>query len=295
MRGDIEDVCSPDGPGRRGYVFSTKAWSVLDGPGTRYLVCLSGCVLRCLHCSVPAFWELTSGSAESAEAVLAPVRRRTGFYSLGGGGVTLAGGDPLLQPGFVVDVFRRVHAMGLTTCLSTTGVAPRRAWDLVLPHTDHVLLSVKHFDRETARKIAGGVDCLPTQMEFLRVLRERGVRTWVQYALVPGLTDRCEDLSLICSYFGTLNRGNTINTTNIELLELIPSEAADRQHLCSFSCECEERDSGGETGERARNWDRRDQLRMCIGYIKKRIPWLDVRVDELSVLPEEGECSHGCL
>jgi pyruvate formate lyase activating enzyme len=114
---------------------------------------LQGCSARCIFCCNPDTWALEGATPTTSQEVAAQVSKVAAYLRPNGGGVTCSGGEPLLQPAFVADLFRRCHAMGLTTCLDTSGQAAtgqeggmQGAWDKVLPHTDTVLLCIKHLN-----------------------------------------------------------------------------------------------------------------------------------------------------
>lgn len=110
-----------------------------------------GCSARCLFCCNPDTWDLKGGTPTTSQQLAAKVSKMAAYLRPNGGGVTCSGGEPLMQPEFVADFFKRCHALGLTTCLDTTGQTAagqqggtQGAWDKVLPHTDSVLFCVKH-------------------------------------------------------------------------------------------------------------------------------------------------------
>lgn len=117
-------------------------------------ILLQGCSARCLFCCNPDTWDLRGGTLVTSQQLAAKVAKVAAYLRPNGGGVTCSGGEPLMQPDFVADLFERCHALGLTTCLDTTGQAStlggpggmQAAWDTVLPHTDMVLFCVKHLD-----------------------------------------------------------------------------------------------------------------------------------------------------
>eukprot|EP00768_Dysnectes_brevis_P000903 gnl/Dysnectes_brevis/1208_a1350_2787.p1 GENE.gnl/Dysnectes_brevis/1208_a1350_2787~~gnl/Dysnectes_brevis/1208_a1350_2787.p1 ORF type:complete len:307 (+),score=126.49 gnl/Dysnectes_brevis/1208_a1350_2787:193-1113(+) len=211
MTGDLEDsLTAPTlsataleeiASGERGFVHSEESMSMLDGPGMRYLIFLQGCAMRCRFCSNPDTWETKVGPTLSVTVLADRIRRKVAWLKPRGGGVSISGGDPVLQPEFVTKLFREVRAMGLTTCLCTSGIGPSRAADMILPETDIAIVCIKHFDREQYRHIARA-DGLPKALDFCASLEERGIRWWLQYVVIPGMTDRPEDLDLLVEYCG---------------------------------------------------------------------------------------------
>jgi pyruvate formate lyase activating enzyme len=168
----------------------------VDGPGTRFVAFLAGCPLRCLYCHSPDTWYRRSGRPTTTDDLIAEIRRYERFIKVAGGGVTLSGGEPLQQPGFVRDVFTRCKEMRLHTALDTSGFLGDRADDALLDATDLVLLDVKSGDPGTYRRVTGTGRLAPT-VRFGRRLAERGTPIWVRFVLVPGLTDDVSNVAAI--------------------------------------------------------------------------------------------------
>ena len=161
--------------------------TAVDGPGTRLTVFLAGCPLRCLYCHNPDTWEMRRGEPVTADELLGRVARYRGVFAATGGGLTLSGGEPLMQPAFVRRVLHGAHAMGVHTALDTSGFLGAQCTDAMLDDVDLVLLDVKSGDPDTYRRVTGR-DLAPT-LEFGRRLAASGTEIWVRYVLVPGLTD----------------------------------------------------------------------------------------------------------
>ncbi|WBB98830.1 MULTISPECIES: pyruvate formate-lyase-activating protein [unclassified Solwaraspora] len=160
----------------------------VDGPGTRFVAFLAGCPLRCQFCHSPDTWFRRAGTPTTDDALVAQVLRYQRFISVAGGGVTLSGGEPLMQPDFVRAVLRRCHDAGLHTALDTSGFLGARADDDLLDATDLVLLDIKSSDPLTYRRVTRTGRLDPT-LRFARRLADRGTPIWVRFVLVPGLTD----------------------------------------------------------------------------------------------------------
>lgn len=187
----------------RGYVHSAETVGSVNGPGVRYTVYLSGCALRCLYCHNPDTWHMRMGDHVKVNHVLADVGTFAHFISVAGGGITVSGGEPLLQPRFVTALFEGVKQQyGLSTCLDTSGALGSRASDELLDLTDLVLLDIKSGDPETYRRVTSG-ELRPT-LEFARRLSERGNRMWIRFVLVPGLTDAPENIAAVADFVATL-------------------------------------------------------------------------------------------
>ncbi len=170
-----------------GRIHSWDLSTGVDGPGTRFVLFLSGCPLRCLYCANPDTWHMRDGEPATVDEVMAEIEKYRAFVTTAGGGVTLTGGEALLQPAFTAAVLRRCKELGLHTALDTSGFLGARATDELLADTDLVLLDVKSFDARTYRKLTGG-DLAPT-LDFAARLDRLGKRVWIRYVLVPGWTD----------------------------------------------------------------------------------------------------------
>ncbi|MFD7766127.1 pyruvate formate-lyase-activating protein [Streptomyces sp. NPDC059787] len=170
-----------------GRIHSWDLSTGVDGPGTRFVLFLSGCPLRCLYCANPDTWHMRDGKPATVDEVMAEIAKYRAFVTTAGGGVTLTGGEALLQPAFTAAVLRRCKELGLHTALDTSGLLGARATDELLADTDLVLLDIKSFDVRTYRKLTGG-DLAPT-LNFATRLDRLGKRVWIRYVLVPGWTD----------------------------------------------------------------------------------------------------------
>lgn len=170
-----------------GRIHSWDLSTGVDGPGTRFVLFVNGCPLRCLYCANPDTWHMRDGREATVDEVMAEIEKYRGFVTAAGGGVTLTGGEPLLQPAFTGAVLRRCKEAGLHTALDTSGFLGARATDELLADTDLVLLDIKSFDVRTYRKLTGG-ELAPT-LNFATRLDRLGVRMWIRYVLVPGWTD----------------------------------------------------------------------------------------------------------
>ncbi|RKN04221.1 pyruvate formate-lyase-activating protein [Streptomyces radicis] len=168
----------------------THSWDLstgVDGPGTRFALFLSGCPLRCGYCANPDTWHMRDGRRTTADEVMDAIGRRASFLRTAGGGVTVTGGEPLLQPAFTGEILCRSRELGLHTALDTSGFLGARADDALLAATDLVLLDIKSFDVGAYRRLTGG-GLAPT-LSFATRLARIGVPMWIRYVLVPGWTD----------------------------------------------------------------------------------------------------------
>ncbi|SER97571.1 pyruvate formate lyase activating enzyme [Propionibacterium cyclohexanicum] len=184
--------------GEVGMVHSWELVTAVDGPGTRMTTFLAGCPLRCLYCHNPDTWSMRRGTPVRASELLARVRRYRSVFRSTGGGITLSGGEALMQPQFVSRVFAGARELGVHTALDTSGVLGARADDALLAETDLVLLDVKAGDALTYRRVTGG-ELAPT-LDFGRRLSAHGIEIWIRFVLVPDLTDAPETAQAVAEY-----------------------------------------------------------------------------------------------
>ena len=174
----------------------------VDGPGTRFVVFTAGCPLRCMYCHNPDTWSGRSGRRVNAASVLALAGRYRRFIAAAGGGLTVSGGEPLLQPAFTRAVLTGARELGLHTALDTSGYLGSRADNALLDATDLVLLDIKAHDPAIARLVTGR-DSAPT-LAFARLLAARHQPVWVRFVLVPGWTDDLEDVAAVAEFAAAL-------------------------------------------------------------------------------------------
>jgi pyruvate formate lyase activating enzyme len=175
-----------------GYVHSIFPGSTVDGPGVRLVIFLSGCFFRCLYCHNPDTWKLGSGQRLSVDELLATVDSYATFLRAAGGGVTLSGGEPLVQHEFVLTLAKEIKSLGLSVALDTNGFLGERLTDEDLRLFDLILLDIKESD--PARHLALTAQPLQPVLDFARRLRDLDRPAWLRFVLVPGLTDSLENL-----------------------------------------------------------------------------------------------------
>ncbi len=177
-----------------GRIHSIQTMGTLDGPGVRFVAFLQGCHLRCACCHNPDTWDRAGGEPIEAAELVARATRYTTYFGKEGG-ITLSGGEPLLQPGFVQEVFALAHAAGIHTCLDTAGVALTDAVQAALHVADRVLLDIKYTADALYRSHVG---CgMETPLAFLAYLNEKGVPTTLRQVIIPGLHDTEENIAAL--------------------------------------------------------------------------------------------------
>jgi pyruvate formate lyase activating enzyme len=190
---------------REGDLGSVHSWELVtavDGPGTRLTYFLSGCTLRCLYCQNPDTWRLPDGIPTTLGEVTDRIDHYAAVLKATHGGVTLSGGEPLLQHAFAGRIFRHCQSIGLHTALDTSGYLGARVDDAFLDDVNLVLLDVKSGLPETYKKVTGR-ELAPT-LAFGRRLAERGTPMWIRYVLVPDLTDAVDNIEAVADYVQSL-------------------------------------------------------------------------------------------
>lgn len=201
-----------DQAGEWGYIHSYESASRVDGPGTRMTVFLSGCLLRCQFCHNPDTWHLRDGTKISAAHAIKRLGDFAPALRMMGGGLTLSGGEPLVQPAFARRLFTAAKALGLHTALDTSGLLGRRADDEFLEAVDLVLLDIKSWDPDTYRRVTTR-DVTPT-LRFAERLAASGKPVWVRFVLVPGLNDEAANIDGVAHFVAPMR--------NVEWIEVLP-------------------------------------------------------------------------
>ena len=220
-RYDLRFGISPDAPdddalddaaGTYGYVHSYETSSRYDGPGLRVVLFVSGCLLRCAYCHNPDTWHLKDGTYVSAQEVIDRLRSFAPALHALKGGLTISGGEPMVQIKFTRRILAGAKQLGLHTAIETSGFLGDRVDDDFLAAIDLVLLDIKSSDPETYRKVTGR-ELAPT-LRFAQRLAKAGKPVWVRFTLVPGLTDDPENVAGIARFVAPM--------TNVEWVEVQP-------------------------------------------------------------------------
>lgn len=177
-----------------GKVNSFQSFGTLDGPGVRFVVFMQGCPLRCGCCHNPETWDLNGGKEISAEEVLKKILQYKEYFS-SGGGVTLSGGEPLMQALFAAELFKLCQKEGINTCLDTSGCILNSDVKDILEYTDYCLLDIKYTDDEKYRNYVGCT--LSSPLTFLDYLNKRNIPTRLRQVIIKGLNDDGENIKNI--------------------------------------------------------------------------------------------------
>lgn len=192
-----------------GRIHSFESMGCADGPGVRFVVFFQGCPLRCAYCHNPDTWDCKGGNLYTPEEIIKKALRYRSYFGENGG-ITLSGGEPLLQAEFAAELLKECKNAGLHTALDTSGMAGESHWDEVLKYTDVVLADLKFTTEEAYRKNSGG--SLEQVLRFLKRTEDAGVPLWLRHVVVPGLTDTdLPELLTLADRF-----------SNLQQIELLP-------------------------------------------------------------------------
>mgnify|MGYP001044258340 FL=1 len=196
-----------------GKIHSIETFGTVDGPGIRYVIFLQGCHLRCKYCHNRDTWDTTIGTPKKVSELVQDIQKYSDYIKFSKGGVTVTGGEPLLQPKFLIALFTELKKLGYHTALDTSGMFPLTPEvKQVLSLTDLVLLDIKHIDDEKCKDLVGFSNKL--ELEFARYLSENNKKMWIRQVLVPGYTDDKADLLKLKNFISTLK--------TVQKVELLP-------------------------------------------------------------------------
>lgn len=194
-----------------GRIHSLESLGTVDGPGIRFVVFLQGCPLRCQFCHNPDTWDVTKGREYTVSQLMGEIIQYKSYMNFSGGGVTFTGGEPLLQAEFLLEVSKKCKELGISTALDTSGFIWNDQVKELLEYTDLVLLDIKNYD-PLVYKTVTGVSLSPT-LKLLDYLKEKGIRTWIRYVLVPQLTDNLDSVKKLSEHLDQY--------PNVEKIELL--------------------------------------------------------------------------
>ena len=198
----------------KGFIHSIETFGSVDGPGIRYVVFMQGCPMRCLYCHNPDTWDIGKGREVGAHQLIQEYEKNKMFYR--SGGITVTGGEPLLQVDFLIELFSLAKARGIHTCLDTSGItysdcntAYLKKLDELMKYTDLVMLDIKHIDPKKHREITSrdnsGI------LAFARYLADKGIPVWIRHVIVKGYTDDPEHLRALGRFIGGLSNAKALD------------------------------------------------------------------------------------
>ncbi|MBO4243320.1 MAG: pyruvate formate lyase-activating protein [Clostridiales bacterium] len=201
----------------KGYVHSVESFGSVDGPGVRYIIFLAGCPMRCQFCHNPDTWKMDEGKEATADELLAKAVRYKPYWG-DLGGITVSGGEPLLQIDFLLELFKKAKDMGINTCIDTSGSPftkeePYYSKFLeLMKYTDLVMLDIKHIDPEGHKILTKRPN--DNILDLARTLSDMGIKMWIRHVLVPERNDKDEYLIRLREFIDTLK--------TVEKVEVLP-------------------------------------------------------------------------
>jgi len=176
----------------QGRIHSLESFGTVDGPGVRFVVFVQGCPMRCAYCHNPDTWEMNAGTLMEPAEIIEQYKRNESFYK--GGGITVTGGEPLMQVDFLIDLFTLAKEQNIHTCIDSSGIAFQpnnpslmEKFDRLMPLTDLVMLDIKHIDPAKHKELTSQPN--ENILKFAAYLNEKHVDMWIRHVIVPGLTD----------------------------------------------------------------------------------------------------------
>ncbi len=201
----------------KGRIHSTESFGTVDGPGIRFVIFLQGCPMRCLYCHNPDTWSVGGGTETDAAELIAEYCKNRAFYSKGG--ITVTGGEPLLQIDFLLELFSLAKKESIHTCIDTSGITYNpsnteytKKLDALMEMTDLVMLDIKQIDPEKHLKLTGHAN--DSVLAFARYLEEKKIPLWVRHVVIDGYTNDPEDLRRLGRFIGSLS--------NLRALDVLP-------------------------------------------------------------------------
>ena len=200
-----------------GFVHSTETFGLVDGPGVRFIVFLQGCPMRCRYCHNPDTWAVHTGKSFEAEELLTKALRYRSYWKEAGG-ITVSGGEPMMQVDFVATLLKGAKAEGVNTAMDTSGIVFTRTEpafskiEEMLSYVDLVLLDLKHIDDEAHKDLTGHSNA--AVLDFARYLSEIGKPVWIRHVLVPGINDDDASLTKLDEFISSLS--------NVQRVEVLP-------------------------------------------------------------------------
>ncbi|MGP1416909.1 pyruvate formate-lyase-activating protein [Prevotella fusca] len=201
-------------------VHSIESFGSVDGPGIRFVIFLKGCTMRCQYCHNPDTWSRTGGQLRSVDDVLAQAQRYQSYWGEKGG-ITVSGGESLLQIHSLTELFRKAKSLGINTCLDTSAQPFSRdsgsfpAFEELMKYTDLILLDIKHIDSDAHKQLTGWRN--ENILDCARYLSDIGKPVWIRHVLIPGINDDDESLRNLRAFIDTLR--------NVERVDVLPYHA----------------------------------------------------------------------
>ncbi|MEH7384436.1 pyruvate formate-lyase-activating protein [Bacillus sp. JJ1521] len=235
-----------------GRIHSIETCGTVDGPGLRYVIFTQGCLLRCQFCHNPDTWKLNMGKEMSVSEIINDIKTYLPFFQASGGGVTVSGGEPLLQLDFLIELFKECKKLGIHTTIDSSGGCFTRSLQFMerleelLTLTDLILLDIKEIDSAKHKELTGMSN--EHILDFAQYLSDKNVPVWIRHVLVPTISDNDEDLTKLSEFIKTLK--------NVKKIEILPYHKLGIYKWESLGLEYKLKDVEPPTVERVKNAER---------------------------------------
>jgi pyruvate formate lyase activating enzyme len=201
-----------------GKIHSIETCGTVDGPGLRYVVFMQGCLLRCQYCHNPDTWKIGEGKEVTVDEIIKDLQHYLPYFESSNGGITVSGGEPLLQMDFIIELFTKCKELGIHTTIDSSGGCFQehpeflRKLDRLLGLTDLIMLDIKHIDSTKHQALTGMKN--DHILSFAKLLSDKNIPIWVRHVLVPGISDDTNDLKGLRTFIDQLN--------NVKKVEVLP-------------------------------------------------------------------------
>lgn len=215
---------------RKARIHSFETFGAVDGPGIRFVIFMQGCSLKCKYCHNRDTWHMNGGMEYTSDELIAKISRYKNYFSVSGGGVTISGGEPLLQMQFLIELLTKLKSLGIHTAVDTSGSFSitddlKKLIDL----TDLFLLDIKCINDEICKDLTGVSN--QRELEFARYLSKNGKDMWIRQVLVPGITDKEEDLKKLKQFISEL--------ATVKKVEILPYHDLGKYKWLELGCKYE--------------------------------------------------------
>lgn len=184
-------------------IHSFESFGTVDGPGIRFVIFMQGCPLRCKYCHNRDTWDINCGQLISKEELIEKIERYRNYIVPSGGGITISGGEPLLQTNFLISLFKELKQRHFHTAIDTSGMFNiTEEIKELLSLTDLVLLDIKHINDDKCKELVGCSN--KKELDFANYLSENGIPIWIRQVIIPGITDDENDLKLLGKFIHSL-------------------------------------------------------------------------------------------
>ncbi len=208
-----------------GKIHSFESFGTVDGPGIRFVIFMQGCHLKCKYCHNRDTWNLNCGELIHTDELVSRILKYQNYIKPSGGGVTVSGGEPLLQVDFLIELFTKLKEYDFHLAIDTSGMVELTdKIKKLLSLTDLVLLDIKHIDKEKCKELVGFTN--EKELNFAKYLSDNNIKMWIRQVLIPTITDSKDDLLKLKEFISTLK--------TVEKIELLPYHNSGRfkwEHL----------------------------------------------------------------